>query len=521
MNYISPPADLPPGSVVDAYLRDSGGEGQDRSVESQFTEVQAYFKKQSWIMGEVYKDSRSGKSASKRAGFEKMLKDYETGRRKPQGLCLWDYARFARNTREAVLYIASIENQGIIVHSLTDNIPDGEYKDLLRLVKHMGNQAEREKNSAAVKRELHQLLENNGAMFGTPPRGFVREPLPPTHNARTNETRIHHKWVPDPSLAPLVLRAFEMKAQGATTAEIMQATGLYKSSGCLTTFFANKLYKGVLAFGDKVIENYCDPIVPPALWDEVNAKRRTHAPKPGAGTRDPKRMRSTFLLSGLLTCQQCGGAYSSTQIKGWKYYACTTRRASKGTECDARHIPKEAIETAIIEAIKDRALDLETLVNLQAAITVELDKDSEDHKARRVILNRDLLAARKEITNLTKAIGAHGHSEALLASLTLAETRKIELDQQLEQLENTINIPRKTSAQLKEIAATINTILTEGTDQQKQHIIRTFTARIIARRAEHEITALLYYLPVKIINPDGRELLAKGKVPPRGFEPRS
>lgn len=520
MNYISPPANLPPGSVVDVYLRDSGGEGQDRSVESQLTEVQKYFKQHKWVMGEIYKDAaRSGKTTAGRAAFEKMLTDYETGTRKPGGLCIWDYARFARNSRDAVLHIARIEHHGIVIHSLTDNIPDGEYKDLLRLVKHMGNQAEREKNSAAVKRELHQLVDEKKAMFGKPPHGFKREPLPPTRNQRTGEIRTHHTWVPDATLAPLVLRAFEMRAEGSTSNEILTATGLYKSASCLPTFFANKLYKGVLEFGGKVIEDYCEPIVPPELWERVNAMPRTRIP--GNNIHDPNRIRSTYLLSGLAHCQHCNGALNGHTIKDWSYYICATRKNSKSRECDALYIPKDKLEAAVIETIKDHALDLEVLVNLQAGINRELDTGRDALEARRASLHRTLADATREVNNLAAAIRKHGHSDALLAALAESEANKSAAAAQLNQLENEITLPRKSSAQLKEIAAAINHTLTHGTDQEKQTAIRTFVTRIIAHRKRDAIDALVYYVPIKIINPDDRGLLGLGNVPPRGFEPRS
>ncbi len=41
-NYVPPPATLQPGLIVDAYLRDSGGEKQDRSVARQLEAIKLY-----------------------------------------------------------------------------------------------------------------------------------------------------------------------------------------------------------------------------------------------------------------------------------------------------------------------------------------------------------------------------------------------------------------------------------------------------------------------------------------------
>ncbi len=518
MSYIPPPKKLGAGSIVDCYLRDSGGEGQDRSVASQLIVITEYFKQYKLNLRRVYKDvAKSGKSIATRDGFNRMIEDYENGDA-PQGLIIWDYARFARNSKEAVYNIATIERSGAIVHSLTDDVTDGKYKELLRLVKHIGNEAEREKNSDAVKRELHQLVKTTKAMPGSPPRGMMREPLPPSRNERSGEIRTLHKWIPSPEIAPLVLRAFEMRAQHKTLREIMTATGLYKSITCFDTFWTNKLYKGVLEYGGMVIEDYCEPIVPPELWDAVNAMRKER--KPGNGINDPRRARSSYLLSGLVFCQECGGALSGHTIKDWSYYICSQRRLSRGKKCNAMHIPQEQLERGVLEAVKDNALSLEVLINLQDRVRRELDHSKMDMQNTRLKLDRDLVSAKKKITNLTNAIGEHGHSDSLIAALREAENSRTLIAAQIRQLDLDIDIPHKTNLQLKEIAEAISSTLTNGTHEEKQAIIRAFITRIIARRDKETITALVYYLPIQIINPAERGILGQAGVPPRRFELR-
>lgn len=515
MSYIPPPKKLGAGSLVDCYLRDSGGEGQDRSVASQLIVITEYFKQYRLTLRRVYKDvAKSGKNIAARDDFNRMIADYENGDA-PQGLIIWDYARFARNSKEAVYNIATIERSGAVVHSITDDVTDGKYKELLRLVKHIGNEAEREKNSDAVKRELHQLVKNTKAMPGSPPRGLMREPLPPSRNERSGEVRTLHKWTPSPEIAPLVLRAFEMRAQNKTLREIMTATGLYKSITCFQTFWDNKIYKGVLEYGGMVIEDYCEPIVPPELWDAVNAMKKTRERKPGEGINDPRRVRSVYLLSGLVFCQQCGGALTGHTIKDWSYYICSQRRLSRGAKCNAMHIPKDQLERGVLEAVEDNALSLEVLINLQGRVTRELDRSQQDIQRARIKLDRDLVSAKKRIANLTNAIGEHGHNDSLIAALRDAEQSRMMIIAQIRQLDMDIDIPHRTNAQLKDIAEAISSTLANGTHAEKQSLIRTFITRIIARRDKATITALVYYLPIQIINPAERGILGQGSVPPR------
>lgn len=511
MKYQPPPDKLLPGSVVDIYLRDSGGEGQERSVDSQLSEVKEFCILYNLVSRRVYRDeAKTGRGTISRKNFDRMIEDYKSNDDNPLGLLIWDYARFARNTKDAIYSIATIEHHGIIIHSLIDYVPEGEFRDVGRVMKHMGNQAESEKNSMAVKRMQHQLVRNHKAMFGARPRGFKREPLPPVINERTGELRTLHKWIPDPLLAPLILRAFEMRAAHATISEIRTATGLYKASNCYTTFFLNKIYKGVLEFGGEVFEDYCEPIVPPELWDQVDAIRR--ATRPGNKTLDPRRVRSDYLLSGLITCQQCGSLLVGHRVKNWYYYACPKRKRTG--ECSAAHIQKDKIERGILDALEN-TFTLETLVYMQGQIAQHRQRDQNDLTRARLRLDRDAASVRKKISNLTSAIAKHGHSESLLNALDAFEEEKAHIKLQIIELEKEKSIPRHKLPELRRISKAIKRVVTHGTFDEKRTLIRTFITRIIAAKsADGEVRAMLYYLPINILNREKE--LGLAQVPPRG-----
>lgn len=514
MKYMPPPKELPPGSVVDTYLRDSGGEGQDRSVHSQLEEIQRYCKEYQLILRHVYKDvAKSGRRVAGRAEFVRLVENCRARRSNPNGLLIWDYARFGRNAKDAEWGTVNVEHEGVIIHSMVDDIPDGKYKQVFRSLKHSSNEDQSDSNSEAVKRMQHQLVKNNKAMFGVPPRGLMRSPLPPVRNERTGEMRMLHQWVPDPSVSSLVLRAFEMKAQNKTLAQINQATQLYASVGCYATFWPNKIYKGVLEFGGETIEDYCDPIVPPDLWDQVNAMITKNQRKPGNGIADPRRVNSVYLLSGLACCQECGRALVGHRFKEWEYYLCSHRKLTRGEGCKAERIPKRELETVVFEAIKDHALSLESIVAFQGKVAHELNRTSVDRESTRAKRTRELAAIEKNIKNWTAAIGKHGYSEALGEALASAEAERAEAKTELKQLESEISIPRKTTAQLKHIAAELQRTLTSGTDEEKSNAIRTFVTRIIANRQQVKIN----YIPLKIVNPDLQGSLGQRMVPPRGL----
>ena len=59
-NYISPPQELKPGSTVWAYLRDSGGDGQEQSIPQQKAEIQEYCQEHGLLLIHVFADGLHG-----------------------------------------------------------------------------------------------------------------------------------------------------------------------------------------------------------------------------------------------------------------------------------------------------------------------------------------------------------------------------------------------------------------------------------------------------------------------------
>ena len=456
--YEPPPSNLLPGSIVDTYLRDSGNEKQDRSVHSQLTEVQAYCQTHQLILRKIYKDTRSGKSIVGRKDFERMIDDYLTQTERPRGLLLWDYARFARNAKDAIFNIALIEDQDIIVHSLTDQIPDGEFKDLIRYVKHLGNETERKKNAAAVKRELHQLLLTTKAMFGNPPQGIKRQPIAPILNPRTGKMRQLNKWIPDPEWQHRIRQAYEMKAAGRPLAEIHDATHIFTGLSQYHRFFSNKIYIGILEYGGIVIADYCEPTVDRKTWDAVQyiQARHAHHQNLTAGNKyHPRRMSATanYLLSGIAHCGRCDAplyGLSAKQRNGTYYLRYNCTRAKNERTCDFNPVPAAALEEEVINKLIHF---FEHPGNLQAILDEDrkqLEQLEAQSSAQLRELNKRLRLIRKSITNVTDTIADLGtkKSKALTTKLELLELDETKLLTDIESLKANSQQPKANSQPL-------------------------------------------------------------------------
>ena len=203
------------------------------------------------------------------------------------GLVIWSYSRFARDFDDAQFYRADIRRRGYLFHSLNDEVPDGPMGRLFEAVIDWKNEQFLEDLSRDVKRGLSDLVRTHGALPGTPPRGFKREPVQ-IGARRDGRPHIVHRWVPDPELVPMVQQAFALRAAGASLNEIHQTTALYNSLNSYTTFFSNRLYIGILEFGDLTIENYCEPAHRPS-----HLGRRAGARKSPCRSSKPDRRSSS------------------------------------------------------------------------------------------------------------------------------------------------------------------------------------------------------------------------------------
>ena len=203
--------------------RDSGGAKQELSTTDQRKEIKAYCQKHGLVLIEIFEDAaRSGTSTAKRDEFERMIDQCRVDQY-TQGLIIWSHSRFARNVDDAMFYKSDLRRRGIIVHSMTDEIPEGPYSHLVEVMIDTANEEKSRQTARDTKRGLAQrTLAGYVQGGGTPPRGYraTREII---SSHRDGSPRIGTKWEVDPEQGPLVTMAFKMRAQGKSINEIMKA----------------------------------------------------------------------------------------------------------------------------------------------------------------------------------------------------------------------------------------------------------------------------------------------------------
>lgn len=505
---MNPKSPFQPESKLVVYLRDSGGDEQEMSIEQQEDVLRKWCVESQYLITRVFVDrAKPGSSVVGREQFLEMIDHFRQPDCQETGVVFWSYSRFARNYDESQFYKSDLRRRGFIVHSISDNIPEGLHGKLIEAIIEWKDAIFLEDLSRDVRRGLQALVERYGAVPGTPPRGFTREPVQ-ISSRRDGRPRVVHRWVPDPEQTHLVRLAFQMLLDGKSLAEIQEATHLYKGINCYRTFFTNPIYKGELRYGDLVIDDYCEPIMPPNVWDQVQLvleKRSQMKHLSGENPMHPRRSVPTYLLSGLVYCARCGSPMCGLSVKktGGDYYeryGCS--RAHRNRDCDSQPIPRIFLENLIIQNLKEYLLTFDNLVGLQNTLK-RSDQELQENLRRSLdALQQRLFIVRRRLANIAEAVAEEGSSRHLLNKLKELETEEADILAKQTKLDTLISqTKQENTALLSEsaIAAMVERVCgkLDSNPMTVRATLRSLIERVIVERDGQVIRAQIqfYYPP--------------------------
>lgn len=435
-----PPSTLPPGSTVWAYLRDSGGPTQDRSVEQQRLEIIEYCNKYGLILAlPPFEDiHKTGGTVKNRNEFDYMMSLSSTSER-PNGLLIWNFARFSRGGAwDAQLYKATLRSRGMVIHSLTDKIPEGDFGPVIETLIDIANKQKKDEAAIGAWRGLRHNVKQ-GAVSGFPPVGMKSTPIK-IISAEGIE-HIAHRRDPDPDYSVRINKAFQMKAEKKSLSDIHAETHLFDSLNSYVTFFRNPIYIGTLHYGEMIVEDYCAPTVPRELWDKVQKVMDANAGHRHLSNdkTHPRRQAATYILSGIAHCARCGApmiGFTTPQPYGKDYlrYGCSSAKRRK--DCTVKPIPAAQIERIVLEALHKFFDNPQSLVDV---ITAFAEKNS--FRQQRVdkelaSIKAEQGSVRKKLANIAKAAAKRPSSKTLLNELDRLEEEEAEIFKKMKTLKS-------------------------------------------------------------------------------------
>ena len=174
---------------------------------------------------------------------------------------------------------------------------------------------------------------------------------------------------PDPDASRVVKRIFDLAEAGSGMTDITRTLndeGILSPKGKLWgktsvhTILINESYTGTLVWGVKAkdnaepvrVEKAFPAIVTKAQFSRVNKLMHSRAPKQS----HPRRVGSTYLLSGLVKCKACNRALSGQDAKSgqFAYYVCQSIMKRGKDACDTPRLNARRFEELVVDNMDGR-----------------------------------------------------------------------------------------------------------------------------------------------------------------------
>ncbi|MCY4529263.1 MAG: recombinase family protein, partial [Chloroflexi bacterium] len=172
----------------------------------------------------------------------------------------------------------------------------------------------------------------------------------------------------------------------------------------------NEVYTGTLVWGasartkaDPVrVEKAFPAIVSRAKFNRVNALMRSRAPK----RTHPRRVASTYLLSGLLKCRTCRRAFSGQDAKSgqFAYYVCQSIMKRGRDACEAPRLNARRFEEMVLERIRANVLTEGISHTLVELVEEEMDGVGREQRKRLQTIEYEIEDVKRKLARVWHVI---------------------------------------------------------------------------------------------------------------------
>ena len=407
-------------------------ESDSESVINQRHLLMDFVKENGFTFVDEYVDDGYTGTNFNRPGFQRMIKDIESGR--INCVITKDLSRLGRNhvgcgnlleeyfPANKIRFISILDGVDTFLDSANNDI--APFKSLFN-----------DMTSKDTSKKIRSILKNKkqqGKFIGSKPcYGYMRD----------SEDKGH--LIPDPEVAPVVKKIFKMAYYGKGVSDIVsylndnniKCPSAYKGTksssrqkfNMWTISSVNKLLKNRIYTGDMVqnkqtkmsyksqkkitldeslwiiVEGTHEPLVSKVMFDSIQ-----NAP---ARTRVTHCNREKRLLENLLTCKECGNTLTVLHRKNknykdntyWSVNCNKYARDSRRKLCYPHFFPYDKLEEKIMSVIKNtcqRYLDSLNVKELSEKIKRERKKVKNEHKKERESLVLDIEELKRKMDAL-------------------------------------------------------------------------------------------------------------------------
>ena len=384
----------------------------DLSIAAQLRALRDYAQKNGYIVFREYVDEAESGRIADRPEFRKMIDAAAKPSAPFREILVWKFSRFTRKREHAVAFKSMLRRKGVRVVSITEHADDTPTGKLMEAIIESVDEFYSENLAQEVTRGMREAAMRGFWISSVAPYGYNRVMVQDGPKKRPT-------LEPDPDASRIVKRIFDMAEAGSGMLVItntLNDEGITSPRGRLWGktsvhgMLTNEAYTGTLVWGanakDKAdpvrVEKAFPAIVSKAQFGRVSKLMRARAPK----RAHPRRVGSTYLLSGLVKCKACNRALSGQDAKSGKfaYYVCQSIMKRGKDACHTPRLNARRFEEMVVEKIRSSILTDDSITDLVRAVDEEMDGIAGEQRKRLQTIEDELEDVKRKLGRIWHVI---------------------------------------------------------------------------------------------------------------------
>ena len=440
----------------------------DLSVAAQLRALRDYAQKNGYVVAREYVDEAESGRIANRPEFRKMIDAASRTNAPFQEILVWKFSRFTRKREHAVAFKSMLRRKGVRVVSITEHADDTPTGKLMEAIIESVDEFYSENLAQEVTRGMRESASRGFWVSSYAPFGYNRIMVQDGPKKRPT-------LEPDPDASRIVKRIFDLAEAGTGMVNItgtLNDEGIASPRGKLwgkTSVHAvliNEAYTGTLVWGvnakDKAepvrVDKAFPAIITKAQFGRVGKLMRSRAPK----RSHPRRVGSTYLLSGMVKCKACNRALSGQDAKSgqFAYYVCQSIMKRGKDACHTPRLNARRFEEMIVEKIRSSILTDGSITELVKAVDEEMDGIASEQRKRLRTIDDELEDVKRKLGRIWHVI------ETSDIDIADASDRIKEHRERKERLEDAAADARAVLSQRRAYLDDVNTIAAYASDMK-------------------------------------------------------
>ncbi len=463
----------------------------DLSVAAQLRALRGYAAKNGYFVAREYVDEAESGRIADRPRFRKMIDEASKTNAPFREILVWKFSRFTRKREHAVAFKSMLRRKGVRVVSITEHADDSPTGKLMEAIIESVDEFYSENLAQEVLRGMREAASRGFWISKHAPFGYNRVMVQDGPKKRpTLET--------DPDTSRIVKRIFDMAEAGKGTLEItsiLNNEGIASPRGKLWGktsvhgILVNQAYTGTMVWGANAkdeaepvrMEKAFPAIISQAQFRRVNQFMRSRAPK----FSHPRRVGSSYLLSGLAKCKACQTPLTGRFAKSgqYAYYVCPTNIKVGKDACETPTLNARRFEELVVNRIRSNILTEASIHDLVKVVESEMGGVTREQRKRLETIDSELADVRQRLGKLYNLV------ETTDMDVDDFKPRIRELRERQDRLENSAEEARAALAQRRKVLDDVNAIaayaremkdfLEESELTERRAFIETFVKEIL------------------------------------------